>query len=924
MLWGARTEIQLDRSISYLQMVSRLDANDPSVLTDLSAAYLVRAARRHDASDIVAAMDAAARAVALDEHNAAATYNLALSLDAFGLGSDAGNEWRRYIQIDSTSGWATEARARADGLGRVIRPIRSADNASRDAASPLALRKLGWNHLLGEWGQAELAGDTTLARRALDSAAAIGRKFVRDGGDLTLSAELRVITRRPDGASRDSLAAACVAFAQGRASHDAADYPRAFALLQRAAKLSGVTPLAEWSRVFAASSLIYLGREAEAESMLRRVIARADASDAPALLGRARWVLGTTLLREGDIGTAAVEFRASEDLFLRIGEPENAGAVRALVADAEFSMGDWRHGFASTQAALAILSAFPQSLWVHNARTKAAETAASAGMPFAAVLIQDDGVAVAEATGQPMYVAESRLVRARLLTAVNQPKEAIADLDSARFIADRLSAGTLRTWLLGDIELTTGIALLHKSPRQAASALDSAVHVFSTLRVVPRLLPALLSEADAQFRSSDARTAMTTLDTAINILRDERRTIGSAVVRASLIDAERSVFDDKVMYLLASHDTVRALAALECARIHRARADASCDAAGPDTRRLRHDQLIVDYALIGDTLLAWAISRDGVSLERKAINRDELLRWVTRAQVLIQTGTQERVTAPVLADLYDLLLSPVRRGVDGPIRSLIVVADGDIAGAPFPALYDRGRSLYAIQEVSLRFAPTLGDALQVPKSDNGGRVAFVADPAFDQHVFPGVDRLQGATEEVEQVRRFAPQSSELTGAAATVPATVRAAERADVLYFAGHAYFDETRPSESFLVLSSAGSDGTNGRLTAANIERLPLQHLKLVILSACETFRERDGHSAGMSGLTGAFLAAGARGVVGTSWRVNDETTREFMVVFYKDYEHSQDAAEALAAAQRTFINSPNAELRNPKRWAAFRYSGS
>jgi CHAT domain-containing protein len=101
------------------------------------------------------------------------------------------------------------------------------------------------------------------------------------------------------------------------------------------------------------------------------------------------------------------------------------------------------------------------------------------------------------------------------------------------------------------------------------------------------------------------------------------------------------------------------------------------------------------------------------------------------------------------------------------------------------------------------------------------------------------------------------------------------------------------------------------------------LEGLRLVVLSACETQRSATGRSGGFSGLSEAFLAAGAGGVVGSLWKVREEPTQALMQEFHAAYRTSGNAAAALRTAQLRLLASSDPALRSPAAWAGFRYAG-
>ena len=110
--------------------------------------------------------------------------------------------------------------------------------------------------------------------------------------------------------------------------------------------------------------------------------------------------------------------------------------------------------------------------------------------------------------------------------------------------------------------------------------------------------------------------------------------------------------------------------------------------------------------------------------------------------------------------------------------------------------------------------------------------------------------------------------------------------------------------------------------MTASSLDAGSIPNVRLVVLSACTTL---GGESAshGFTGLSGALLDAGARGVVGSLWKVPDRPTRELMLRFHESYLRTRDPALALWEAQRAMAASPDSTLNTPAVWAAFRYVG-
>jgi len=98
--------------VSNLEQAVALAPNDPRLLSDLSAAYLVSAERDGHADDLRKALATADRALAKDPLLREARFNRALVLDRLHASVEARDAWNEYLKIDSASDWASAARER--------------------------------------------------------------------------------------------------------------------------------------------------------------------------------------------------------------------------------------------------------------------------------------------------------------------------------------------------------------------------------------------------------------------------------------------------------------------------------------------------------------------------------------------------------------------------------------------------------------------------------------------------------------------------------------------------------------------------------------------------------------------------------------------------------------------------------------------
>jgi CHAT domain-containing protein len=161
----------------------------------------------------------------------------------------------------------------------------------------------------------------------------------------------------------------------------------------------------------------------------------------------------------------------------------------------------------------------------------------------------------------------------------------------------------------------------------------------------------------------------------------------------------------------------------------------------------------------------------------------------------------------------------------------------------------------------------------------------------------------------------------------------------DILHLATHGYWSETPPNSSdgyklFQAMINSGlllagvvdyysGDNSNsdydGILTAYEAQNLWLDSTQLVILSACETGLGEVDAGEGVYGLQRAFRAAGARSVMTSLWKVDDEATRDFMIFFYQNYLETRDKLSAYSQA----IESLRKKYPDPFYWGAFVLTG-
>jgi CHAT domain-containing protein/Tfp pilus assembly protein PilF len=214
------------------------------------------------------------------------------------------------------------------------------------------------------------------------------------------------------------------------------------------------------------------------------------------------------------------------------------------------------------------------------------------------------------------------------------------------------------------------------------------------------------------------------------------------------------------------------------------------------------------------------------------------------------------------------------------------------------------------------------------KSRSGPEISyyFTPDPALEISSLPGtqveLDSVAGLLEQKGwEVQQY-------TGSSAAEE-KIKDSYKPRVMLLSTHGFFRaDTTPGSnpllrSGLLLSGAAKtlregrsgEGEDGILTAYEAMNLNLDNTELVVLSACETGLGDIRNGEGVYGLQRAFQVAGARNLIMSLWKVNDEVTRELMVAFFKNWTNGMKKRAAFLKAQKEIQK----KYPDPYYWGAF-----
>lgn len=888
----------------------------------LAAAYLVRAGESDDPGDLARALEAAGEAVDSDAGLASAWFNRGLALAKLGLRKDAAEAFATSRALSLDSGWAEEALEREKAL--TVPPAWDGSGLEEAAlGSPATLkylvaanRQAARDHvereLLGDWGDAVVAGDFLAAERRLDAARAIGATLRELGGDRLIADAVAAIDRARQGSSSLSdLAQAHRVFRKGFELYRVRKMEEAIAVLRRAsaALRHYGSPLALAADFYVASSL-YL----EVPSAAQAELTALSVAPYPALKARVLWIQALGDSYAGASPRTIARFEEALDLFRDLRERDNAAAIESQIGERLHQLGRRREGWRHLYSALQVTAGFRDPALASMIFKNAAECALAEGLPRAALAFHQEAVRQARKT-YPMRSVEALLARAEASAALGQHEEALRDLREAEATIPEIDDQALRTRKQAELDLIFGTALIDSNPELALTSLSSALAGFAAEKNLLATLRVRLARARAFDRLGRLDLARQDLHACLAVYEKLGANLKPGL-RLAFLGVTDKLFDQLIRLTSDRPEISFKYAEQARSRIVSTKKAARTVSFASLAQRLPGDTVLVEYALLEDRLVAWVVPASGspfhlvTQISRRKV--EELVAQMRSLEETLRSAASRR--------LFEILVQPwIDRVPTG--EHLVFIPDKALHGVPFSALVDPRTSEFLVESYSVAEAPSASSyvagspASRAPTRLYGKATLVFGDPAFVGELYPHLDRLGGATAEADQIAKLW-DTSALIGESATEEAFVADAPKARILHVASHAVIDPKDPLLSALLLAPS-APGDSGVLTAGEIYKLPLEGVELAVLSGCDT-----GTLSGTEGVTSlarAFHAAGVPTVIASLWRVDDLAATGFVFTLHRHLRAGLDPAAALREAQLAFLHSQDRAQRSPPTWAAF-----
>ncbi|MBN1598241.1 MAG: CHAT domain-containing protein [Bacteroidales bacterium] len=296
--------------------------------------------------------------------------------------------------------------------------------------------------------------------------------------------------------------------------------------------------------------------------------------------------------------------------------------------------------------------------------------------------------------------------------------------------------------------------------------------------------------------------------------------------------------------------------------------------------------------------------------------------------------------------LYDILIKPMKSDING--KHIIIIPDDILSYVPFETLIQdlpntdsKGyfRDLdYLLNDYQISYSYSSTLLKQVSQKQKGKIKKLLAfAPEYGNGSMNQIDEnilttrqkyrkdlqpIPGVIDEVNAIHSLI-ASDLYIGKKATESKFREIAKNYDILHLAMHTIVDNQNPMFSKLVFTHGEDSLNDGLLNTHEIFSLKLK-AKLVVLSACSTAEGDYKKGEGVLSLARGFVYAGSPSLLMTMWQVEDKSSVQLMINYYKKLLKGQSKAEALRNAKLDFIKTAKPENTHPFFWSSFVLMGN
>ncbi len=310
----------------------------------------------------------------------------------------------------------------------------------------------------------------------------------------------------------------------------------------------------------------------------------------------------------------------------------------------------------------------------------------------------------------------------------------------------------------------------------------------------------------------------------------------------------------------------------------------------------RKDEAYVDFYVQNNSVSLIITTDKGSKTFVNKVDRVQLRKDLLELYSSISSPKRSKVDSALVSKISnELLLSKIVELKEQNIKSLKVRTDDLIAIAPIAMLSIGPSDLGSIFNIQIQGLSNEQKAGEINKSLK----AFGVTKGYKE--FPALPLVRDEVEYISSIPNGAGKKVSLIDGEFTKDSLLEAFNKGtSTIHIASHYSPKKSAGSNGRLLLG----DGSTISIEELNSKIQPKVSTSLVTLSACDTglSTASDGMS-NLEGLSNVFNVKGVRYVLGTLWEVSDESTADFMRLYYLlTIKYGISPGEALSITQRVF----------------------
>ncbi len=953
------TQQKYSDAIKEFETALKFQDQNAQIHNDLGVAHFELSktvAKEKRLEELAKSLEGFTKAGELDPNFLDAFFNKSLALQELGLTREARASWNLYLQKDSASPWADEARkhlARLESeqtlfksdeqvLSDFLTAFRQHDydraqqihNETKGSLKPTTVPL----QLSRRYLEAKQRNDESTAKESIEAVTYIGNFEQAQNGDsfffqlANFYANVEVDKAASLLQAKDSFAAA-----QQLVPRDAAQAISEFEKSRDLFTALHNTCEADIAENWAAQLLPDVAKVAESRRRLGTQIANAQERKFLVLLPPAYYWLGMGDYRQNRFSESGRNLKTA----LRLAEAGNNAFeiqhAQQAIAQNFSELGELEQALFYASKMLMEESSYYQNA-AQSWRDKGTLADVSLKLKFVATSLSlaRESLSIAqERWPSRRLVNDSLRLTINAASAQKDFRSALMYANQSLEIALARGESAENTRAVAEIHLLMGE--LRSQMKECDEALTEYDHALKLFRGLPEVTERLYEVHKGKlfcYQQLDRHDDFSNeLKTVLKLSEEYRNTIREDTSRQSFFASEQVVFDVATANALEQHDSVGAFNFGEASKarslldfVESGKSIVEVERnLGPVTRplslveiqaRLPENLQVVQYAVLPERLAIWIVSRTRFDLVEKQVTASELESKIDAYQAAIAGKDPPAQIQQAGQDLYALLI-PADLARE---KQLCFVPDKSLHQLSFATLVSPSGK-YLLNDYALFYAPSASvlvvatENAQRKEPRGSERLLSIGNPDFDREDNPNVVDLQDAEAEAKVVAGNYPASTELIGEEATKEKFLLKFTKVEVVHFAGHFVANRQSPGNSKLLF--AGGD-----LRSSELSAYKLPQAKLMVLSACETGFEHYNKSEGAIGIARTLLALGVPVVVASQWKVDSEPTRDLMIAFHRNRKQKlMSSAESLRQAQLELLSRDTTSA--PFYWAAFSLFG-